>query len=124
MENFSKDTLFNDLPQNIKQKIMSIRKLGSEIPKQYTFAPLPNFDYIVVPSTKQLGKDFMRIASTKLDKEIDVTESLKKKADEFNEFVNTYKTEINETDFISEMEKTIGLMENKFERMCRKTDLY
>lgn len=131
METFSKDTLFNDLPQYIKQKIVSIRNLSIQhrsVPQaDYTpgfkegSSELAFFDHISVPSSKSLYDTFLRMAQVieKLET-FDATNSLKEKLAEFSEFVGFYKLEVNNTDFIGELEKTIGMMESKFEKIKEK----
>lgn len=127
MENFTKDTLFNDLPQQIKQKIMNIRNLGHPLTKT-SFPTVRGFDHMAIPSSKSLNENFVKmieaIPSKGAIEAIDATESLKSEFTEFTEFVNTYKNSINETDFISEMEKVIGLMESKYEKIARKFNIY
>ncbi|ELA42292.1 uncharacterized protein VICG_00692 [Vittaforma corneae ATCC 50505] len=131
METFSKDTLFNDLPQSIKQKIVNIRNLSIQyrsIP-QTVYASgvkgdsseLAFFEHVSVPSSKSLCDTFLRMAQAieKLES-VDATCDLKKELAEFSEFVNFYRLETNNIDFIGELEKTIGMMESKFEKIKEK----
>lgn len=125
MDFFSKDTLFNDLPQNIKQRIINIRNVSLQhrgLPGGSRAAGSPTeltlFDHISVPSSASLCETFLRMAQAieKIEN-VDATENLKKEARSFSEFVGFYRLETNNTDFIGELEKTIGMMENKFERL-------
>lgn len=125
MEFFSKDTLFNNLPQSVKQKIINIRNLSLQhrnplyIPGSDSgVSDCGFFEHISVPSSKKLYDAFLKMAKAiqKLDN-YDATDNLHTEALEFIEFVKNYKMEINNTDFIAEFEKTIGMMESKFESL-------
>lgn len=125
MEFFSKDTLFNNLPQIVKQKIVNIRNLSLQhrnplyIPEtDANISDCGGFEHIFVPSSKKLYDTFLKMAKViqKLES-YDVTNNLRAEALEFIEFVKNYKMEINNTDFIAELEKTIGMMESKFEHL-------
>ena len=124
MDFFSNDTLFNDLPQNVKQKIINIRNLSVQSKK---VAPMPfkEFGHLSVPSSKGLFENFLKMAKVyeKLEN-FDVTTNLKKEFAEFEEFVNFYRMEVNNTDFICEMEKIIGMMEDRFEKLTKELNLY
>lgn len=124
MDFFSKDTLFNDLPQQIKQKIINLRNLSIQS-KKVTSIPLKEFGHIAVPSSKGLCDNFLKMAKA-LEKlqNFDATENLKKEFQEFEEFVNLYRMEVNNTDFIAEMERTIGMMEDKFNKLAKELNLY
>lgn len=123
MEFFSKDTLFNDLPQNIKQKIINIRNMSVH-PKKISLVSFKEFSHTTVPSSKGLIDDFLKMgkAYKKLEN-FDATEGLKKELEEFEEFVNFYRMEVNNKDFVSEMEKTVGMMEDKFEKLNKDFNL-
>lgn len=119
MESFSKDTLFNDLPQIIKQKIINIRNLSIQhksIPlSSSNTTDLSFFEHISVPSSKNLCDTFLRMANSIPNLEnFDASANLKREIAEFSEFVAFYRLETNNTDFIGELEKTIGMMEDKF----------
>lgn len=119
MESFSKDTLFNDLPQIIKQKIINIRNLSIQhksIPlSSSNTTDLSFFEHISVPSSKNLCDTFLRMANSISNLEnFDASANLKREIAEFSEFVAFYRLETNNTDFIGELEKTIGMMEDKF----------
>lgn len=120
---FTKDTLFNELPQTIKQKIMNIRSLSMQYKHTHTHkednsAALAFFEHISVPSSRSLHNTCLEIAKAfeKME-DFDATDALKKDVSEFSEFVSLYRMEINNIDFIAELEKTIGLMENDFEKL-------
>ncbi|KAM0680760.1 hypothetical protein GINT2_001033 [Glugoides intestinalis] len=120
---FTKDTLFNELPQTIKHKIMNIRSLSMQhkhtpTHKEDNSAVLNFFEHVSVPSSKSLHNKCLEIAKA-LEKmeDFDATDALKKEVTEFSEFVSFYRMEINNIDFLAELEKTIGLMENSFEKL-------
>lgn len=121
MNGFTKDTLFNDLPQAVKQKIISIRNLSFPSGKLTSSASLKDFDHIAVPSSKNLSSTFLRMATSfpSIGKGFDATESLRKEVDEFSEFVGLYRMETNDIDFIVELDKTIGLMESRYEKLLK-----
>lgn len=125
MNGFTKDTLFNDLPQAVKQKIINIRNLSFPSSKLSSSIPLKDFDHITVPSSKNLSSTFVRMATSfpSIKKGFDATESLKKEVDEFVEFVRLYRMETNDIDFVAELDKTIGLMENKYEKILRELNM-
>lgn len=125
MEGFTKGTLFNDLPAIIKQKIINIRNLSFPSSKPTSYPPIKSFGHIAIPSSKSLSNTFLRMAESPsaLDRETDATDCLRKEIAEFTEFVNCYRMEINETDFVGEFEKTIGLMESKYEKLTRDLDI-
>lgn len=118
MDSFSKDTLFNDLPQSIKQKIINIRSLGVYKPG-VCLEPMVEFEHVPMPSSTALFDTFIKMARAfeHLDN-FDATDSLRQEIAEFIEFVNIYKAQTNNVDFISELEKTIGVMEDKFNKIC------
>jgi len=118
---FSKDTLFNDLPPKIKQKIINTRNLSMAHRSSPQALPITQslalFDHIAVPSSS-LYDVFVRMAQAMEKPEsLDATENLKKELADFMQFIGFYKLEANNTDFIGELEKTIGMLESKYEKL-------
>lgn len=117
---FSKDTLFNDLPAHIKQRIINIRNLS--IAHKSSQVPLPTtsvaiFDHISIPSSQLYDVFVKMVQAIEKPKSFDATQNLKKECSEFADFVGFYRLETNNTDFIGEFEKTISVMENKYEKL-------
>lgn len=125
MNGFTKDTLFNDLPQAVKQKIITIRNLSFPSVKLTEPAPIKNFDHIAVPSSCRLSSTFLKMAKSfpSITKGFDATESLRKEVGEFMEFVNLHRMETNDIDFVAELDKTIGLMESKYEKLLKELNM-
>lgn len=125
MEEFSKDTLFNDLPQVVKQKIINLRNLSFPQNRTTNSIPLKKFGHVSIPSTDNLVETFLEMVSgsSNLAKGFDATESFKTKAAEFSEFVNLYRMAVDEVDFVAEIDKTIGLMQNKYEKLVKELNL-
>lgn len=111
----NKETLFNDLPQNIKQKIISVRNLGTFQPIGAAPVPLKEFGSICIPSARGLHSTFLQICEmAKNLKPSNVEESLRSEIAEFKRFVDAYKLSINDRDFVGEFDKTIQMMECRF----------
>lgn len=122
MNGFTKDTLFNDLPQVVKQKIINIRNLSFPPGRLTVPVPIKDFDHIAVPASSRLSSTFLRMVKgfPSIAKGVDATESLRREVGEFTELVNLHRMETNDIDFVAELDKTIGLMENRYEKLQRE----
>ncbi|KAI5173821.1 hypothetical protein PAEPH01_2045 [Pancytospora epiphaga] len=112
------DTPFNDLPQSLKQKIIHIRNLSTPQQTQTVPIPLKGPGEYPIPSAKYLHETALKLlASIQNLRPTNVEASFKQELAEFKRFVEAYRTSINETDFIAEMDKMIQLLESRFKKL-------
>lgn len=86
--------------------------------------PISNFSHITVPTSRNLSDSFLRMATYQNSAPVDATNALRSECKEFEDFAKIYKESINEEDFISEMDKTIGMMQSKFEKISKRLNLW
>ncbi|KAI4291067.1 hypothetical protein PAPHI01_0367 [Pancytospora philotis] len=112
------DTMFTDLPQDIKQKIIKIRNLASGQTVQATPVPLKSFMTIAVPSTNKTYDNFLRLCeASKNLKPTNVDSAFRAQLNEFKTYVELYKASAGEKDFIGEMDKTVQLLEMRYAKL-------
>lgn len=114
----SRETLFNDLPQGIKQKIINIRNIASLQPAKSSPAPLKDLGNSSIPSCQPLRKTFMALceASQSL-KPTNVEAALAAEVTELKAFIEAYKSSIECRDFVGEFEKTIQQLEARYKKL-------
>lgn len=114
----SRETQFNDLPPEIKQRIINIRNMGAMQIQSTTPVPLRDLGYVSPPSVQDLHSEFLALCSaTRGLRNTDVSASLQDAITELNEFVEAYKGCAGERDFVGEMDKTIQLLEARFKKL-------
>lgn len=83
--------------------------------------PLRDMGLLAVPSSKSLSKSFLRLhQAAQSMKGTDVEESLQKELQEFQELLRAYRDNYNSKDFVGELDRTVSLLESRFDRICRK----
>lgn len=118
----SKETLFNDLPENLKKQLVELRNLSQQ---KYTFGmshPLKNMcENVTVPDCKKLQEQFtmfVDIFNNLNEKDIIVNpDYFQEQTKEFTTFKNFYKNNINNLDIANEFEATIAMMEKRYKEI-------
>jgi len=121
MDSFSRETLFTDLPGDIKQKIVNIRNLSTKEDLVYHPVALKEFTSIPVPSSVGIYNEFLGLYR-KIEKigPYNAERQLEKELEELETFVKIYKNSIEEKDFMREMETTIRVLEAKYHMLNKK----
>lgn len=112
------ETLFNDLPEEIKKSLVELRNLSQ---KKYTFGmshPLKNTcENITVPDCTKLHDEFSNYVSifNQINGNVIVSqEYFQKEIAEFTEFRDFYNNNMNNKDIVDEFEATIAMMDKKY----------
>lgn len=116
------DTMFSDLPQDVKQKIIKIRSMASAPVSHSAAVPLKKFEAIAVPSSKPLYQDFLKLCeATKNLRQTNVEDALRTQVEEFRRFVEAYKMAAGETDFVGELDRTIQALETRCSKLRKES---
>ncbi|KMV65843.1 hypothetical protein M970_071150 [Encephalitozoon cuniculi EcunIII-L] len=136
MEPITKETRFNELPQQIKQKLINIYRsshqqyLSMEMLKPTKFNLL--YSQTQDLQTRNLQKNFKLLVESaeklkrmwNLNKdEVDfryLHENLKKSLEEFKEEVMLYKKNEGNTEFLDEIAMTYAMLRNKLESLTKE----
>ncbi|AFM98642.1 hypothetical protein EHEL_071160 [Encephalitozoon hellem ATCC 50504] len=136
MESITKETRFNELPQQIKQKLINIYRsshqqyLSMEMLKPTKFNLL--YSQTQDLQTRNLQKNFKLLVESaeklkrmwNLNKdEVDfryLHESLKKALEELNEEVMLYKKNEESREFLDEIMMTYAMLRNKLENLTKE----
>lgn len=120
----TKDTLFNDLPQHVKQKIINIRTLGSLNRSESLPTPIKEYSHTSIPSVKNINDVFVDLCKCAQNlKNFNCTQSLKDELNKFCLFSDLYRANLEEKDFVAEFEKTISMLESRFDALKNSTKI-
>ena len=121
MSIITKETPFNELPPNIKHKIINIRNAASNKLQLGSFPHLRNFSSLSVPSSSSLYEDFLRVhQSSHQLVESNVEEHLRHELAEFQKLASAWNDSINEKDFVAELERTTALLESRLDQIRKR----
>ncbi|EED44077.1 hypothetical protein EBI_25987 [Enterocytozoon bieneusi H348] len=118
----SKETLFNDLPPELKKKLIELRNLSQN---KFTFPkthPLKKIDHISIPSCNKLYDQFCEIVKLTncLSGKNSIEDNYNQSVKDFSQFANHYKNNINNLNIVDEFEKTIALFDEKYQELSKK----
>lgn len=114
----TRETLFNDLPPEVKQRIINIRNMGAMQTQGTVAAPLRDLGNVSPPSVNDLHGEFLRLCSaTRSLRDTNINASLQDAVTEFREFVETYRGCAGDRDFVGEMDKTVQLLEARLRKL-------
>ncbi|KAL6122303.1 hypothetical protein NUSPORA_00667 [Nucleospora cyclopteri] len=121
-QKLSKETIFNDLPSEVKKKLVEIRNMGQN---SFTFAmshPLKDMGSVSIPSCKNLYNQFLEIIkhTEDLKDKQNISENYKTSVKNFKEFANEYKNNLNNKNIVDEFDKTYELMNLKYKDLIKK----
>lgn len=124
-DSYIKETLFNDLPEDFKKKLVELRNLSQE---KFTFGmshPLKNVcENVSIPDCDKLQNQFSEY--------VDIFNSIENKtlvvnpdyfhetAKEFTEFKNFYKNNLHNKDVVNEFECLYAMMEERYKEIKEK----
>lgn len=111
----TKDTLFNDLPRDIKQKIINIRNMGNMQFSALAQQPINELSHIIIPSEKQIRATFLELCEASQNMQpVNAEAKLEEELAKFKKFSETYRSTLDSRNFIAELDKTVQLMEAKY----------
>ncbi|KAI5151813.1 hypothetical protein ENBRE01_2404 [Enteropsectra breve] len=115
-------TRFNDLPHNIKQKIINIRNKSNFKDLEIGTHQIKDTGSMSVPSSKDISDKLAGICAVlnSTNERIDVSESLRKEIKELKEFVEAYNANINNKDVFGEIAGMIDMFEQRYKELARK----
>ncbi|ORD95349.1 hypothetical protein HERIO_2563 [Hepatospora eriocheir] len=122
----TKDTLFNDLPLQMKQAVIELKNLSEFKLEKSVFPPLIDFSEFHIPESNRISEQFLTIVNNVefLEKnpnvKFDVKSNYYKDVKDHNKFADIYAKNITNNKPIEELEKTINLIEDRHMKMTRE----
>lgn len=130
---YSKDTLFNDLPSDLKKKLVDLRNLSQ---LNYTFPkthPLLDHGYTSIPSSEKYQEQFYELVgilrdiqnntstnNTNSNNKLSTEDHFAQESDYLMKFMNIYKNNQGNHSIVDEYEKTISMMDEKYREISAK----
>ena len=117
----TKETLFDELPTEVKQRIINIRSLGNMNFGSASLGSVRDVKSVVVPSSAPLCEQVAELYNTARQLEqTNATDSLRKEFHSMVQLAEAYRGAVHEKDFIGEMDRVVSALEARYRKLSKK----